>query len=79
MRLLYVAMTRATARVVLPYFFKKTKNGAPHGSVGGKKSACSGYQRRNVRRIGHYWRFKPTAGGFEPEGSVGKRSQKGLA
>mgnify|MGYP000199438449 CR=1 FL=1 len=36
MRLLYVAMTRATARVVLPYFFKKTKNGAPHGSVGGK-------------------------------------------
>lgn len=36
MRLLYVAMTRATARVVLPYFFKKTKSGAPHGSVGGK-------------------------------------------
>ena len=27
MRLLYVAMTRATARVVLPYFFKKTKSG----------------------------------------------------
>ena len=36
MRLLYVAMTRATARVVLPYFFKKTKDGAPNGSVGGK-------------------------------------------
>lgn len=36
MRLLYVAMTRATARVVLPYFFKKTKSGASHGSVGGK-------------------------------------------
>lgn len=36
MRLLYVAMTRATARVVLPYFFKKIKSGAPHGSVGGK-------------------------------------------
>ncbi|WP_293703186.1 UvrD-helicase domain-containing protein [uncultured Parasutterella sp.] len=34
MRLLYVAMTRATARVVLPYFFKKTKSGAPDGRNG---------------------------------------------
>lgn len=39
MRLLYVAMTRATSRVVLPYFFKKIKSGAPDGrNSGGAKN-----------------------------------------
>lgn len=55
MRLLYVAMTRATARVVLPYFFKKTKNGAPHGSVGGKNplaQAISGETSGGLAIIG---------------------------
>lgn len=36
MRLLYVAMTRATARVVLPYFLKKTNGGLPYKTNGGK-------------------------------------------
>ena len=35
-RLLYVAMTRATARVVLPYFLKKTNAGLPYKTNGGK-------------------------------------------
>lgn len=78
MRLLYVAMTRATARVVLPYFFKKTKSGAPHGSVGGKNplaQAISGETSGGVAIISGLNRLREA---LSPKGSALAEVKKAL-
>lgn len=78
MRLLYVAMTRATARVVLPYFFKKTKSGAPHGSVGGKNplaQAISGETSGGLAIISGLNRLREA---LSPKGSALAEVKKAL-